>query len=104
MKSLDLHQSNQYILLSVISSCFRFSVSVYASESPVKMQPKILDNFFFFFWGSCAILEGVFLCVWLMLREMNLIRWLLFSIFKHFQGRNECDYFVSNSILLILYA
>jgi hypothetical protein len=46
VESFDLCPSNQYILMRMIPSCFRFAKMCFVpGKSPVKVQPKILDIF-----------------------------------------------------------
>jgi hypothetical protein len=47
VESFELRPSNQYILMRVIRSCFRFVKICFAPDkSPVKVQLEILDIFF----------------------------------------------------------
>jgi hypothetical protein len=47
MESFDLRPSNQYILVGVIPSCFRFEKMFLCQITcRVKLQPEILDTFF----------------------------------------------------------
>jgi hypothetical protein len=46
-ESFDFRPSNQYILVIVIPSCFRFvKMCLCQVKFPVKVQPEILDIFF----------------------------------------------------------
>jgi hypothetical protein len=45
VESLDLCPSNQYVLVRVIPTCFRFAKMCLCQEFPVKVQPEILILF-----------------------------------------------------------
>jgi hypothetical protein len=68
LESFDLRPSNQYILVRVISSCFRFAKTCLCQVSLLsRCSPRYLASS----WGSCILFictrgggEGAFLFVW----------------------------------------